>query len=128
MIRKLENYKKYDKIKGIKKELKGMKVENMRINASGRAVLNQFIIKDNAGNRWFQSYSSTIALRTQSGRIILDSNKWDYSVTTGKYRNRFLGEGIAETRKNIKAGVYQLADRNTDEPLIETLLKTGKCE
>jgi hypothetical protein len=101
-----------------------MKVENMRSTKSGQAVCNQFIIRDNQGNKYFQSYRTIIAVRTNSGRIVLDTNSWDYSRTTGKYRNEFLGENTAETRKNIKAGVYQLADLNNGQPLIETLLKT----
>jgi len=44
--------------------------------------------------------------------IILDECYWDYSATTGYYRNQFLGEGIAETKKNIKSGVYTLANLN----------------
>jgi hypothetical protein len=30
-------------------------------------------------------------------KVYLDSNAWDYSVTTGKYRNQFLGETKRET-------------------------------
>jgi hypothetical protein len=33
--------------------------------------------------------------------VYLDENKWDYSVTTGKYRNIFLGETRKETQKKI---------------------------
>jgi len=43
-------------------------------------------------------------------KIILDSYYWDYSRTTGKYRNQFLGEGIADTRAKIESGEYKLAD------------------
>jgi hypothetical protein len=37
---------------------------------------------------------------------------WDSSVTTGRYRNQFLGEKLAETRKKIKTGEYTLIDLN----------------
>ena len=52
-----------------------------------------------------------IAKRSK-GKIYLDEYYWDYSVTTGKYRNEFLGEGIAETRKKIASGEYILTDLN----------------
>ena len=51
-------------------------------------------------------------MRNDSGFIYLDKHYWDYSRTTGKYRNEFLGEGIAETRKKIKSGEYRLVDLN----------------
>ena len=86
-----------------------MKVENMT-SPQGNKVANQFIITDN-GDEYFQSYNSIIAKRS-NGKIYLDDVFWDYSRTTGKYRNEFLGEGIAETRKKIKSGEYILKDLN----------------
>ena len=88
-----------------------MKVANMT-SSTGNEVPNQFIIVDDTGGRTFQSYWSVIAHISADGSVTLDRNKWDYLVTTGKYRNQFLGEGIAETRKKIKSGVYTLADLN----------------
>jgi len=86
-----------------------MKVENMT-STRGNTVPNQFIITDN-GDEYFQSYRSIIAKRSE-GKIYLDNYYWDYSVTTGKYRNEFLGEGIAETRKKIASGEYVLTNLN----------------
>jgi hypothetical protein len=57
----------------------------------------------------FVSYGTAIA-RIDQGKVTLDRNYWDYSATTGQYRNEFLGEGIADTRKKIKDGTYALAD------------------
>ena len=87
-----------------------MKVKNMT-SSQGNKVANQFLITDN-GNEYFQSYRSMIAKKSQ-GKIYLDEYYWDYSVTTGKYRNEFLGEGIAETRKKIASGEYILTDLNS---------------
>jgi len=98
-----------------------MKVKNMT-SAKGNKIANQFIITerryDEKEDRWtttetFQSYDSTIAIVFSTGVVLLDENTWDYSVTTGKYRNEFLGEGIAETRAKIKSGEYILTDLNT---------------
>ena len=86
-----------------------MRVENMR-STRGNKVANQFIINHN-GDEYFQSYSSIIVKRSK-GLTYLDSIYWDYSRTTGKYRNEFLGEGIADTRKKIKSGEYILKDLN----------------
>ena len=94
-----------------------MKVENMT-SPQGNKVANQFIITDNHNNEFFQSYNSVIAMRNDSGFIYLDKHYWDYSRTTGKYRNEFLGEGIAETRKKIKSGEYRLVDLNDEGQLI----------
>jgi len=89
-----------------------MKVKNMT-SAKGNKVANQFIITDDNNNEYFQSYRSIIAKRDgDSYQIYLDEYFWDYSVTTGKYRNEFLGEGIAETRAKIKSGEYILTDLN----------------
>lgn len=46
------------------------------------------------------------------GKILLDSKKWDYSNTTGKYRNQFLEETRKETEAKIKDGTYKLVDLN----------------
>lgn len=100
-------------------------------NERGVPVRNQFLIEEEGrganGNfisrETFQSYDSIIAIRELfiSGEIVrsvidrkttLDIYKWDYSKTTGKYRNIFLGESKAETEKKIKSGVYELVNLN----------------
>jgi len=91
-------------------------VENMR-SKSNKPVPNQFLIKGATHNGqigcFFQSYNSIIAFRPASGAsIVLDRSKWDYSTTTGKYRNIFLGETKKETEKKIESGEYILADLN----------------
>jgi len=97
-----------------------MKVQNMT-SSRGNKIANQFIITDSnplsgSNTRTFQSYSSIIAVETRlDGRlptIQLDSTYWDYSVTTGKYRNQFLGETKKETQAKIDSGEYILTDLN----------------
>lgn len=91
--------------------LKGLaKVENM-ISSNGNLVPNQFIIKTKDADI-FQSYDSVICIITNDCRTILDERTWDYSVTTGKYRNMFLGESKKETQAKIDSGEYQLANLN----------------
>ena len=86
-----------------------MKVQNMT-SSQGNKIANQFIIYGDDFTV-FQSYNTVIAKR-QNGKIYLDKNSWDYSKTTGKYRNQFLGETKSETEKKIKSGEYELVDLN----------------
>lgn len=78
---------------------------------TGSPVANQFEISINSVGTFFQSYNSIIAAKTPDG-ILLDEYYWNYSRTTGKYRNRFLNENIAETRAKIKSGEYKLVNLN----------------
>ena len=88
------------------------KVKQLTSPSSGNPVANQFEIWTDKGY-FFQSYNSTIYFECrETNKKYLDDYYWDYSRTTGKYRNQILGEGIAETRKKIKEGVYILADLN----------------
>jgi len=75
------------------------------------AVKNQFLIHSD-GKTIFQSYDSVIAVQDEKGNITLDEKYWDYSKTTGKYRNQFLGEDKKQTEAKIKSGVYTLANLN----------------
>lgn len=90
-----------------------MKVSNMTSNR-GAIIPNQFIINTPEAT-FFQSYSSIIVKTTfEDGKrvVYLDKNKYNYSSTTAKYRNLFLGETTKETEKKIKDGVYILTDLN----------------
>ena len=88
-----------------------MKVKNF-ISNNGNPIANQFLITEK-DKEIFQSYTSIIAVKNyKTQKTYLDEFYWDYSVTTGKYRNMFLGEGIAETRQKIKDGVYKLKNLN----------------
>tara|TARA_A100001011_G_C14133285_1_gene766381 strand:+ start:486 stop:932 length:447 start_codon:yes stop_codon:yes gene_type:complete len=44
--------------------------------------------------------------------VILDNLRWDYSTTTGKYRNIFLNEKKDLTQKRINSNLYLLANLN----------------
>lgn len=94
-----------------------MKVKNM-ISKSGNPVANQFVIEGSDGSRAFQSYDSVIVKIVPYSNgwgghdTLIDKNYWDYSVTTGKYRNQFLGETKKETQAKIDSGEYILADLN----------------
>ena len=77
---------------------------------TGQPVTNQLII-EGPDFEVFQSYDSIIAIKDlKTGQIYLDRSTWDYSRTTGKYRNEFLGENIQVTQKKIDNGTYILTD------------------
>lgn len=87
-----------------------MKVRNIIGNA-GNAVKNQFEITGDDGSRYFQSYD-TIIVKIEKGIVYLDEKAWDYSKTTSKYRNIFLGRSTKEIKDRIKSGEYKLANLN----------------
>lgn len=100
-----------------------MRVENMKSITTGAKVANQFIITGTFyGHKvvTFQSYDSEI-IRIEFpsregepfGLIIGDD--WNYSRTTGKYRNAFLAEYVPELA-NVKAlkALVDLAESNED--------------
>lgn len=86
-----------------------MQIQQMR-TPQGNKAKDQFEIFTPEG-KVFQSYGSTIAMKTTEC-IVLDEYYWDYSTTTGKYRNQFLGEKKAETLKKIRSGEYKLKNLN----------------
>ena len=86
-----------------------VKVRNMK-SSNGNSVANQFEIETDDAT-YFQSYNSVIAKR-MIGVVYLDEYYWDYSTTTGRYRNMFLGETKKETQAKIDSGEYILTNLN----------------
>jgi hypothetical protein len=90
-----------------------MKVTNLK-STSGNPVANQFELYNQKHN-YFQSYNSTIVhidYTYAPCRVELDEKYWNYSKTTSKYRNQFLGETTKETQAKIDSGKYLLTDLN----------------
>ena len=80
-----------------------MKVTQFKVN-------NQFAITTDKGERFFQSYDSVIVKIDTKGKVTLGRH-WNYSQTTAKYRNQFLGETTKETQAKLDSGEY-LYDEN----------------
>lgn len=81
---------------------------------NGNKIANQFIINTPEAT-YFQSYESIIVKTSFNGdkrTVELDQTYWDYSRTTSKYRNMFLGETTKETQAKIDSGEYTLTDLN----------------
>lgn len=90
-----------------------MRVKNMT-SPNGNFVANQFIIIDNNAT-YFQSYNSIIAkieMIEGTKKIFLDEYYYNYSRTTSKYRNLFLGEITKEIERKIKEKEYILTNLN----------------
>ena len=83
------------------------RVENMQ-SSSGNDIPNQFIITKDNEFVLFQSYRSPIAM-IKNGKTYIFRD-WDYSTTTGKYRNQFLEETKKETLNKLKSGEYIAVD------------------
>jgi hypothetical protein len=90
-----------------------MKVSNMT-SSKGNKVANQFIVYTPEAT-FFQSYDSMIVKTTfEDGErvVYLDEYYWDYSKTTSKYRNDFLGENTTIIKDKINKGIYKLTNLN----------------
>jgi len=84
------------------------------ISSNGNKIANQFIVNESEFTL-FQSYDSVIIKTTfEDGKrkVFLDETYWDYSRTTSRYRNLFLGETTKEIKEKIKSGEYELINLN----------------
>jgi hypothetical protein len=91
-----------------------MQVKNMTSLKSYNNIPNQFIIYDD-NKTYFQSYKSIIVkIERLEDKVVtyLDPVYYNYSRTTSKYRNAFLGESTKEIESKIKQGLYILQDLN----------------
>jgi hypothetical protein len=94
-------------------------VENMT-SRSGNIVPNQVILSDMTG-KTFVSYGSKIVYQSKDRasdglplEIVMDDRYWDYSRTTGKYRNEFMNMGVQQVRDHIKTGRIKIGDLNRE--------------
>jgi hypothetical protein len=94
-------------------------VEQMT-SRSGNTVPNQTILSDMTG-KTFVSYGSKIVYQSKTKgsdglplEIIVDETYWDYSRTTGKYRNEFMNMGVQEVRNHIKNGRIKVGNLNRE--------------
>lgn len=76
-----------------------IKAKHLLTNA-GSPAINQIVITTTEGE-YFQSYRSMIAFIPSDGSPIRLSTFWDYSTTTRRYLNQFLG--VRYTGKEIKS-------------------------
>lgn len=88
-----------------------MHVTNMNSPRTGKPVANQFIITDGR-TEVFQSYASTIATIDHDARTITIGEDWDYSITTGKYRNLFFKDVYFDSLAS-KAGILAALESGT---------------
>lgn len=91
-----------------------IKVKNLVNSINGRSVANQFVIEDTDNNiTVFQSYQSPIVKIDWGQQTITVYRDWDYSQTTGKYRNMFMNQygfdGLASKsnlERCLNEGIY----------------------
>lgn len=86
--------------------------ENIRCDID-TPFANCVIIHLSNGWHILKSYNKTIAKKHYGKqKVIIDLRYYNYSASTGKHRNYFLGETLKDTDKKIKNGEYQTADLN----------------
>jgi ABC-type Fe3+ transport system substrate-binding protein len=90
-----------------------MKAFNMA-SSNGRKVPNQIIIMD-GNKRYFQSYNVIISMTDTSKdfcQTYLDEKYWNYSKTTSKYLNKYLGMTSKHVKNAIERGELILTNLN----------------
>ena len=90
-----------------------MEVSNFKTSRGNKAN-NQLIIHTSEYTL-FKSYNSIIIKTTFEDGVkvyYLDKRYWNYSKTTSRYRNEFLGETSKETLAKINNGTYKLVNLN----------------
>ena len=109
-----------------------MIINNMKSN-KGRTIPNQYVIRlDNCDV--FQSYETVIAIRDYNyikyggdanTKIYLNKDYYDYSKTTSRYRNKYLGLTTKETEQKIKAKEFVLINHNDMESKFKEVIRNG---
>jgi len=72
---------------------------------------NQFLLTDDDGNEYLQSYQTIVCKIDKTGKIYLDP-KHNCSKTTSKHVSLYLGEDTKTRLKKIKSGEYILTNLN----------------
>ena len=99
-----------------------MIINNM-ISDKGNTIPNQYVIRlDNCDV--FQSYETVIAIRDYDlNEVYLNKEYYDYSNTTSKYRNKYLGLTTKETEQKIKAKEFVLVNHKDMEDKFKEVIK-----
>lgn len=69
---------------------------------------NMEIVHQVNGTEDLYSYGTWIATKGKNGKVTLSRKYWNCSPTTRQHRYKFLGEFIAEIRRKIEEGIYEL--------------------
>lgn len=100
-----------------------------------RIGLNSHIVTFN-DNQSLLSYNRLIGIwNTSSNVVVLNSSilygakLWEYSKTTAKHRNQWLGMDTREIKKHLKSGKFQEVELGSDEALVPSFaLQNGIVE
>ena len=72
---------------------------------------NQYQV-NHQGAEWLVSYESNIVYTNKNGKVFLDPKYYDYSRTTAKYRNQYLGMTSKQVQENIDLGIFKFKNLN----------------
>ena len=73
---------------------------------------NQIVVSFTDGSEVFNSYGKNIVEYSKGGRIYFDKNYWDFSTTTSKWRNKYMGVDSKWVKDAIKNGIVKFKDLN----------------
>lgn len=88
---------------------------------------NQFIIKDDYGNIYLQSYDSVVARIANDCTLTLGTN-WNYSNTTLRHLYRFIDEYGCCIKQWSEARLYELELARNKSDIIYRAIKNGLVE
>ena len=87
--------------------IKGYEMRELNRETDQNLDLKDIYFLRDDWDEWVVNYNKPL--------VILDNLRWDYSTTTGKYRNIFLNEKKELTLKLIKNNTYLLANLNVND-------------
>lgn len=88
---------------------------------------NQFVVTDDYGNIYLQSYNSVVA-RIANDRTLTLGTDWNYSNTTLRHLYRFIDEYGCGTKQWSVARLHELATAKNKVDIIYRAIKNGLVE
>lgn len=73
---------------------------------------NQIVVSFTDGSEVFNSYGKNIVEYTGKGTIYFDTKYWDFSNTTSKWRNKFMGVDSKWVKDAIKNKIIKFKNLN----------------
>ena len=99
-----------------------MIINNMKSNKE-RTVPNQYVIRLNNCSV-FQSYATVIAIHDYDlDEVYLNKEYYNYSKTTSRYRNKYLGLNTKQIEQKIKSKEFVLVNHKDMEDKFKEVIK-----
>lgn len=73
---------------------------------------NQVVVQFSDGSEIFNSYGKNIVEYSKNHKIYFDKKYWNFSNTTSKWRNKYMGVDSKWVKDAIKNGIVKFKDLN----------------